>query len=76
MYLNPEHMSAEFEQRLVRWMEANGCRDYIALEPITIRGRVAEYASLGRKGRLVICSGEPVTRVRRLRLRIPLSKVA
>lgn len=49
MYLNPEHMTGEQQRRIVAWLEANGCRDVIALEPIIVRGKIAEYQSAGRR---------------------------
>lgn len=88
MYLNPENMPRDHQGRIARWLEANGCRDIIALEPIIVRGKVAEYQAICRKhktGRE--WGGKPggirptpdlmrlTTTTRRLRIRIPLAKV-
>ena len=80
MYLNPNRLSIEFQQRIVRWLEANGCRYHIAMEPIIVRGKVAEYVALCRKDRvhqMRVRDGECVPLGRkRLRIRIPLSRVS
>lgn len=80
MYLNPDHMSYEFQGRIARWLEANGCRHYIALEPITVRGNVAEYVALCRKDRvhsMRVRDDEIVPLGRKwLRIRVPLRDVA
>ena len=49
MYLNPNKMSAADQNRIAAWLERNGCRHYIAMDPIVIRGNVAEYTALCRK---------------------------
>ena len=81
MYLNPERMDDRYQARIVDWLEANGCRDFIAIEPIVVRGQVAEYTSLGRKYRI---HRDPVdwaagrllwAKRKRIRVRIPLSKI-
>ena len=81
MYLNPDRMSPDFRRRIARWLEANGCRHHVALEPIIIKGGVAEYVALCRKDRkslqrmrIVDCDAVPLG-VKRLRIRIPLSAV-
>lgn len=73
MYLHPERVD---EDRVVAWLEANGCRDHIALEPITVRGNVVEYTALCRKDprplkrlRIDKQTYEPVTRRRQMRVR-------
>lgn len=81
MYLNPNRMRDDHVRRIVRWLEANGCRHYIALEPIIVRGSVAEYVALCRKDERSIdrqIRGDEMVPLgpKRLRLRIPLSKVA
>ena len=76
MYLNPDRMTNVERLRIDRWMQANGCRDYILQEPIVVRGKVAEYVSAGRRGRRPTVRGdELVTMRRRLRIRIPLSAI-
>lgn len=82
MYLDPERMDAEFRLRIVRWLEANGCRHHIAMEPLVVRGKVVEYVALCRKDQRSILRAPirdyafvPLGR-KRLRLRIPLSEVA
>jgi hypothetical protein len=81
MYLNPQHMSTADQLRIVRWLEANGCRHYIALEPIIIRGNIAEYVALARKDdrsidRQIRAGDFVYLGHKRLRVRIPLSSVA
>ncbi len=63
--------------RIAAWMEANGCRDWVAVEPIVVKGRTIYYTSLGRRDgahpvdqRMVVRGDEVVTRVRGLRVRI------
>ncbi len=46
--LKPDRMSLDEQQSVAAWMRRNGCRHYIALEPITIHGRWAEYTALCR----------------------------
>ncbi|MCL2089869.1 MAG: hypothetical protein FWH11_01365 [Micrococcales bacterium] len=76
MYMNPARMSRDHQRRIVRWMVANGCTDYVALEPIVLKGKVLHYTSCGRRGRRVaVRNGEVVTRRRQLRIRITLRKV-
>lgn len=81
MYLNPSHMTNEHAARIMRWLEANGCRNYIAMQPITVRGRWVEYVALIRKGdekalRRQHVGGELVPLGRkRLRIRVPLAEV-
>lgn len=82
MYLDPNKMSVGHQARIARWFEANGCRHWIALEPIVIRGSVAEYVALAIKGsdksidrQIRGMEIEPLG-TKRLRLRVPLSKVA
>lgn len=88
MYLNPENMPSDHQSRIARWLEANGCRDSIALEPIIIRGKIAEYQAICRKhktGRqwcdkpggtqLTPDRERLTTTTRRLRIRIPLHKI-
>ena len=89
MYLNPENMPRDYQARIARWLAANGCRDMIALEPITVRGKVAEYQAICRKHKMGrrwdnkpggIQFTPDLTRLttttRRLRIRIPLQDVA
>ena len=80
MYLDPEPMTLEHRRRIDRWMVANGCRDHIALDPIIVRGKVAEYTAAGRRDGSGMRDhmGNPVHHYRRkrLRIRIPLSRIA
>ena len=71
-----------FRQRIWRWLLANGCRDVVALEPVTIhytqRGKIIEYQALCRQGRLDdirLKKGLPVSRRKRMWLRYELSEV-
>lgn len=81
MYLNPERMDISLEQRIVRWLEANGCRHWLAREPIVLRGSIVEYTALALKNERSIDRQihrdeiVPLGR-KRMRIRIPLSKVA
>ena len=79
VYIHPDRLTAADRQRVVRWLEANGCRDWVDLEPIIVRGGLIHYVSLGRKSpnmrRVVVRGQSVVTRARRLRLRVPLSAV-
>ena len=82
MYLDPDRMTPQFEGRIARWLEVNGCPHWIALEPIVVRGKVAEYTALSRR---LDPKGIPDRQVhgddivplgrRKIRLRIPLHKV-
>ena len=81
MYFNPDRMDDRYQTRISDWLEANGCRDFIALEPIVVRGQIAEYTSLGRKYRI---DRDPIdwergllpwARRKKIRLRIPLSRI-
>ena len=57
---------------LVRVLEANGCRDWVAYEALRLDGKVVTYEALCRKGRehdIRFENGEAVTRAKRLRLR-------
>lgn len=81
MYLDPIRLSVTHQQRIVRWLEANGCRDYIDMQPITVRGRWIEYVALCRKDerslKRQIRGGEVVPLgTKRLRIRVPLAEVA
>jgi hypothetical protein len=82
MYLNPAHMSPQFEARIVRWLESNGCRHWISREhPIIVRGAYAEYTALCRKDdksldRHLRGDGLILAGRKKIRLRIPLRKVA
>jgi len=49
MYLNPDRMVLEERLPIAAWLERNGCRHHIALEPIVIRGQWAYYTALCRK---------------------------
>lgn len=49
MFINPDRLSTEEQRVVAEWLERNGCRHYIALEPIVIRGQWAEYTALCRK---------------------------
>ena len=69
-------------QRVWRWLLANGCRDVVALEPVTIhytkRGKIIEYQALCRQGRLddiKVKQGKPVSKRKRMWLRYELSEV-
>ena len=76
MFLDPEGMGVDFQLRVVSWLEANGCRDWVAMEPIVVRGRLAWYTSMGRKGRPIVVRGDSVvTRRKCVRIRIPLSEI-
>lgn len=79
MYLDPDRMTPEHQGRIARWFEVNGCPHWIALEPIVVRGKVAEYTAMCRRNDTSdrqIRGDEfvPLGR-RKLRLRIPLAKV-
>ena len=83
MYLNPDRMTNVERTRIDRWMQANGCRDYVAAMPIVVRGKVAEYVPVCRRERVMASTsaGGPylllpaMRRPRRLRIRIPLSAI-
>ena len=91
MYLNHGRMTIDDRLRIHRWLKSNGCRDYVALLPIVVHGNVAEYWSYGRVDakrrnpssvnclspeRLEARGWELPVRRKRLRLRIPLHRVA
>lgn len=81
MYLDPTRMNSSFEQRIVRWLEANGCRHWIAVEPVIVRGSIVEYTALALKNQRSIdrqIHGDEIVPIgrKRMRIRIPLSKVA
>ncbi len=46
--LKPDRMSLDEQQSVAAWMHRNGCRHYIAIEPIIIHGRWAEYTAICR----------------------------
>ena len=80
MHLDPYRLTRDQRQAVASWLEANGCRDHIALEPITVRGRRAWYTPLCRKDpkalrRITVDkNGElPRHRERSVRIRIPLA---
>lgn len=90
-YFNPDQMTGEERLRIDRWLLANGCRYDVALEPVIVRGNVIEFYSLCKRGYFAHKGskkaggvrikwdhvGDPrsiLTR-RRLRLRVPLSRV-
>lgn len=82
MYLDPERLSPAHANRIARWLEANGCRYWIDLQPIIVRGNVAEFVALARKNDSKSLArqirGLEITPlgVKRIRIRIPLHKVA
>lgn len=43
MILNPDRMTADQQRQVADWLEANGCRDYIALENIIVAGNHVRY---------------------------------
>lgn len=49
MYLNPARLSIDQQNRVADWMERNGCPDWIALEPVEVRGRRVTFTSYGPK---------------------------
>ena len=49
MYLNPDHMTTDEQMAVAAWLDRNGCRHHIALEPIVIKGQWAHYIALSRK---------------------------
>lgn len=80
MYLNPATMTPAHQGRIARWLEANGCRHWIDLQPIIVRGSVAEYVALALKNERSIArqihnDGIVPLGLKRVRIRIPLSKV-
>lgn len=89
MYFDPRGDPTEFSARIARWLDANGCRDWVALEPVILRGKVVEYQAACRKHKADReFDGKPggihynaahddlVTTTKRMRVRIPLAKVA
>ena len=83
MYLNPESLTHDECRRVDRWLVANGCRHEVALEPIILHGKIAEYYSICRRGHwhkvggpgVTVSGGDPALIRRRLRIRVPLSAV-
>lgn len=79
MLLDPDKMTQAEQARVDRWLKANGAGKFIALMPIVVRGQVAEFYEL-REFHLNACrragNDSPRLTLRRLRLRIPLHKVA
>lgn len=79
MHLDPDRLTRDQRQAVASWLEANGCRDHIALEPVTVRGRRAWYTPLCRKDpkairRIPVIDGVPVrSRERSVRIRVPLA---
>ena len=75
MYLHPDRVDQE---RVVRWLEANGCRHYVALEPVVVKGSRAYYTAICRKdprslARIPVVRSEFVPLGRRsVRIRVPL----
>ena len=74
------HPDENNRQRIWRWLLANGCRDVVALEPVTIydtqRGKIIEYQALCRQGRLndiKVKQGQPVSTRKRMWLRYELA---
>lgn len=49
MRLNPDKLTHTQLQAVDQWLIANGCTHYVALEPITIKGRRAHYTALCRR---------------------------
>lgn len=82
MYFNANRMDAAYESRIVRWLEVNGCRHWISRDhPVIIRGSIAEYTALCRKDDKSLdrhLRGDDLVPlgIKRLRIRIPLRKVA
>lgn len=73
MILNPNRMTIDQQQQVVDWLEANGCRDLIALEPITIAGNHAHYEAISRNNRPArFADDRVITKTRTLRIRRPL----
>lgn len=77
MYLDPDIMNTNERMAVAEWLERNGCRHHIALEPIVIAGQWAFYTALCRKdaksmARMRVRDGDlvPLGR-RRVRLRSP-----
>ncbi len=69
MYLNPDRMTTEQQNRVVEWLQANGHGgDPVALEPVVIRGGVVEFTVFDMKRRWSN-KWEFPTRRRRLRIR-------
>ena len=77
MYLNPDRMDTAERMAVAKWLERNGCRHHIALEPIVIAGQWAFYTALCRKdaksmARMKIRNFEAVPLgIRRVRIRSP-----
>ncbi len=78
MCLKPDRMSLDEQQSVAAWMHRNGCRHYIALEPITIHGQWAEYTAICRDDdkslrRMPVRDGSAVMLgKRRVRIRYPI----
>jgi len=51
MYLNPDWMTTDQRNAVAAWLERNGCRHDIALEPLVIRGQWVHYTALCRRDR-------------------------
>ncbi len=81
MYLNPDRMTSQARQRVDRWLQVNGCRHHVALDPIVVRGNVAEYVAISRRDdrsieRQIVGGGLVELGRKRLRIRVPLSRVS
>jgi len=77
MYLDPDIMNTSERMAVAQWLESNGCRHHIALEPIIIKGQWAFYTALCRKdaksmrrAKIRDCEMVPLGR-RRVRIRSP-----
>lgn len=76
MYLNPETMTQAHRSRIDRWLKANGAGKHIALEPVIVRGKVAEFYEVRSFAIRSYREGSwPILTRRRLRIRIPLNKI-
>jgi hypothetical protein len=46
MYLNPDRMTIAERVAVDAWLQRNGCRHHIAIEPIIIKGQWAHYTAM------------------------------
>lgn len=78
MIIRPETLNHDQRNAVTDWLKANGCRDYVALEPILIKGSMIEYQALCRRHRTHAMrldpDGNAITTRRQLRIRHPLRR--
>lgn len=78
MILDPETLSHQDQRKIVDWLEANGCEEYIALEPIKVRFGYVTFQAicpLGQPDKAQVDGDRLVTHTRRIRVRTPMPRV-